>query len=170
MSSSLPGAAPRVGAMRIPEPTYTMEQLEKEPRAEFPSFVRDDAARLGEIALGVIREWQKDLAVDIYIGDELAFRAQTGSTGQANADTIAGKIRVAKHFGHSSLLGRMKRDADPSVTEGSDDSYAWWGGSIPIFVRGELVATISTSGEPDDRVDHAAAEEALRRYGEQRIG
>ena len=155
--------------MKSPEPTYTVEQLESEPRAEFPSFVRDDALRLGEIALGVIREWQKDLAVDIHIGDELAFRAQTGSTGQGNADTMAGKIRVVKHFGHSSLLGRLKRDADPAVAEGTDSSYAWWGGSIPIFVGGALVATISTSGEPDDRVDHAAAEEALRRYREQRI-
>ncbi|WP_210505402.1 heme-binding protein [Naasia sp. SYSU D00057] len=153
--------------MTSDEFTYTIEQLESTPRAEFPSFTRDDAARLGEIAIAVIREWDKDLAVDIHIGDELAFRAQLGSTGQGNAETIAGKIRVAKHFGHSSLLGRLKRDADPSVAEGLDGSYAWWGGSIPIFVGGELVGTISTSGEPDDRVDHAAAEEALRRYREQ---
>ena len=150
--------------MTSPEPTYTLEQLQNEPRVELPSFTRDDAARLGEIAIAVIREWEKDLAVDIHIGDELAFRAQLGTTGQGNADTIAGKIRVAKHFGAASLVGRLKRDADPSVTEGTDDTFAWWGGSIPIFVGGELVATISTSGEPDDRVDHAAAEEALRRY------
>jgi len=128
-----------------------------------PSFTRDDAVRLGEIAVGVIREWERNLAVDVHIGDELAYRAQLGTTGQKNADVIEGKILVAKKFGHSSLLARFKKDADPSVADGLDDRYKFWGGCIPIFVGTELVATISTSGEPDV-VDHEAAAEALRRY------
>jgi uncharacterized protein (UPF0303 family) len=149
--------------MARPQPTYTLEQLENEPRVELPSFTRDDAVRLGEIAVAVIREWGRDLAVDVHIGDELAYRAQLGSTGQANADVIAGKRLVAKRFGHSSLLARLKRDADPSLAEGLDDSYKFWGGCIPIFAGDELVGTISTSGEPDT-VDHEAAAEAVRRY------
>jgi uncharacterized protein (UPF0303 family) len=40
-----------------------------------------------------------------------------------------------------------------------------YGGSIPIYVDGELRATITMSGEPDV-VDHEAATEALRRYAE----
>ncbi len=150
--------------MTRPQPEYTIEQLESEPAVDLPSFSRDDAVRLGEIAIGVIREWALDLAVDIHIGDELAFRAQFGSTGQDNADTIQGKRLTAKKFGHSSLLAGLKKKADPSVGEDLDDRYKFWGGCIPIFVRGELAATISTSGEPDDRIDHAAAEEALRRF------
>jgi uncharacterized protein (UPF0303 family) len=149
--------------MTRPEPTYTFDQLENEPVANFPSFTRDDAARLGEIAVGVIREWGRNLAVDIYIGDELAYRAQLGSTGQGNADVIRGKILVVKKFGHSSLLGRFKKDADPSIADGLDDSYKFWGGCIPIFVDGQMVGSVSTSGEPDV-VDHEATIEAVRRY------
>lgn len=150
--------------MARPTPTYSMEQLESEPVANLRSFTRDDAARLGEIAVAVAREWEKDLAVDIYIGDELAYRAQLGSTGQGNADTIRGKNLVAKKFGHSSLLARFKKEADPTVAEGLDDSYKFWGGCIPLFVDGELVATITTSGEPEDVVDHEATAEAVRRF------
>jgi uncharacterized protein (UPF0303 family) len=150
--------------MARPQPDYTIDQLESEPRVELPSFTRDDAARLGEIAMGVIREWGLDLAVDIHIGDELAFRAQFGSTGQGNADTIEGKRLTAQQFGSSSMLAALRKKADPSVGEGLDDRYKFWGGCIPIFVGGRLAATISTSGEPDDRIDHAAGEEALRRF------
>jgi uncharacterized protein (UPF0303 family) len=149
--------------MSRPAPSYTIDHLANEPVAELDSFTRNDAVRLGEIALAVIREWERDLAVDVHIGDELAYRAQLGSTGQANADVIQGKILVAKKFGHSSLLARLKKDADPSVADGLDDSYKFWGGCIPLFVNGTLVATIGTSGEPDV-VDHEAAAEAIRRY------
>ena len=149
--------------MGHPEPTYTIEQLEDEPVADLPAFTRDDAVRLGEITVSVIREWERNLAVDIHIGDELAYRAQLGTTGQRNADVIQGKILVAKKFGHSSLLARLKKETDPSIADGLDDSYKFWGGCIPIFVNGELVATIATSGEPDV-VDHEAAAEAVKRY------
>lgn len=145
------------------EPTYTIEQLEAEPVANVSSFGREEAAQLGEIAVAVFREWERNLAVDIHIGDELAYRAQLGTTGQKNADVVQGKILVAKKFGHSSLLARLRKDADPSLAEGLDETYKFWGGVIPIFVDGELVASIGTSGEPDV-VDHEAAAEAVRRY------
>jgi uncharacterized protein (UPF0303 family) len=149
--------------MARPTPSYTIEALEAEPVAEFDAFTRDDAVRLGETAVAVIREWDRNLAVDIHIGDELAYRAQLGTTGQGNADVIQGKILVAKRFGHSSLLGRLRKDADPSLAEGLPDTYKFWGGVVPIFVNGELVASIGTSGEADV-VDHEAAAEALARF------
>jgi uncharacterized protein (UPF0303 family) len=149
--------------MARPTPSYTIDELEAEPVADFDSFDRDDAVRLGETAVAVIREWDRNLAVDIHIGDELAYRAQLGTTGQGNADVIQGKILVVKRFGHSSLLARLKKDADPTVADGLDDSYKFWGGVVPIFVNGELVASIGTSGEADV-VDHEAAAEALARF------
>ena len=144
-------------------PDYTLEQLEAEPRAELDSFSRDDAVRLGEITVGIIREWGVNLSVDVHIGDELAYRAQLGTTGQGNADVIVGKRLVVKHFGHSSLLARFKKEADPSVAEGLGEEYRFWGGSIPIFVGGELYATLSASGEPD-AVDHEVIAAALARF------
>jgi uncharacterized protein (UPF0303 family) len=149
--------------MTRPEPTYTIEQLQNVPAAEVASFTRDDAVRLGEIAVEVIREWGRDLAVDVHIGDELAYRAQLGSTGQGNADVMQGKILVTKRFGVSSLLARFMKEADPSIADGLDESYKFWGGCIPIFVGGEIAATITTSGEPDV-VDHEATAEAVARF------
>ena len=48
-----------------PEPTYTIAQLEAEPAAKFelPAFTRDDATRLGECTLAVIREWVGPLRI-----------------------------------------------------------------------------------------------------------
>ncbi len=149
--------------MARPEPVYTLEQLENEPVAALASLTRDDALRLGETVLGVIREWERNLAVDVYIGDELAYRAQTGSTGQKNADVIRGKILVAAKFGHSSLLARFRKEADPSIAEGLDDSHKFWGGVIPLFVDGAIAGFVGTSGEADV-VDHEAAAEGVRRY------
>lgn len=134
-----------------------------QPPTRVSAFTRNDAARLGNIAVRIIQDWNLNLAVDIHIGEELAFRAQFGTTGQDNADVIEGKIRVVKRFGHSSLLARLKRDVDGSVSEGLDDSYKFWGGSIPIFIGDELIGTISTSGE-EDTVDHQVAEKALIRF------
>jgi len=145
------------------EPTYTLDQLAAEPRADFDSFSRDDAVRLGEIAVGIIRDWDVNLAIDVHIGDELAYRAQLGTTGQGNADVIAGKRLTVKHFGHSSLLARFKKEANPAVADGLGDEYKFWGGSIPIFVGGELYGTLSSSGEPDV-VDHEVIRAALDRF------
>jgi uncharacterized protein (UPF0303 family) len=152
--------------MTRPEPSYTIEDLENQPAANFPSFTRDDAVRLGELTLEVIRSWNRDLAVDVRVGDELAYRAQIRSTGKGNAEVIKGKILVAKKFGHSSLLARLKKDADPSLADGLDDSYKFWGGCIPVYVNGEFAGSVATSGEPDV-VDHEATAEGVRRYLEE---
>jgi uncharacterized protein (UPF0303 family) len=149
------------------EPTYTLEQLRAEPRAAFDSFSRDDAVRLGEIAVKLIREWGVNLAVEVHIGDELAYRAQLGTTGQANADVIAGKRLVVKHFGYSSLRARFEKEADAGIADGLGDEYKFWGGSIPIFVGDELYATLSSSGEPDV-VDHETILTALASYSAER--
>jgi uncharacterized protein (UPF0303 family) len=57
----------------------------------------------------------------------------------------------------------MKKDADPTVANGLGEEYKFWGGSIPIFVEGELSGTISASGE-EDVVDHETIAEALSRF------
>ncbi|UFS58173.1 heme-binding protein [Subtercola endophyticus] len=149
--------------MPNPDSDYSIAQLGAVPDARFDDFTRDDAVRLGEIAVAVTRERGLSLETDVHIGEQLAFRAQLGKTGQQNADVIVGKRLVAKHFKHSSLLARLKKDADPRLAEGLGDEYKFWGGCIPIFVGEDIVATISASGEPDV-VDHAVIAEALRRF------
>lgn len=149
--------------MPRPEPVYTVASLEAEPVAEFPSLTRDDAVRLGEIGIAVIRDWERDLAVEVRVGGELAFRAQLGSTGQENADSIAFKVVTVTALGVSSLLARRRNEADPSYGAGLGEDARLWGGAIPIFVGGVLAGTVATSGEPDV-VDHEATAETVRRY------
>lgn len=149
--------------MTRPVPEYTLEALEAEPVAEFTSLTRDDAVRLGETGIAVIREWDRDLAIEVRVGDELAFRAQLGTTGPANAAAIAGKVASVTALRVSSLLARRRNEADPSYGADLGDDARLWGGCIPIFVGGRLAGTVATSGEPDV-VDHEATAETVRRY------
>jgi uncharacterized protein (UPF0303 family) len=149
--------------MTRPEPEYTIASLEAEPGAEFASLTRDDAVRLGETGISVIREWNRNLAIEVRVGAELAFRAQLGTTGEPNADAIAGKVATVTALGVSSLLARRRNEADPSYGADLTENARLWGGCIPIFVDGSLAGTIATSGEPDV-VDHEATAETVRRY------
>jgi uncharacterized protein (UPF0303 family) len=148
-------------------PDFTIEEIEEFMKHEFVSFSNDDAVDLGLTAVEVISDWELNLAVDIVIGEDLVFRAKLGTTGPGNDQWLAGKARVARMFGEPSLLVRLRHEADGGDFTDRDDvdheTHKAHGGSIPIFVAGELVATITMSGEPD-RIDHEAAAEAIRRY------
>jgi uncharacterized protein (UPF0303 family) len=149
--------------MTRPVPEYTLASLEAEPVADFPSLTRDDAVRLGEIGIAVIREWDRDLAIEVRVGAELAFRAQLGTTGEQNAAAIAGKVATVTALGVSSLLARRRNEDDPSYGADLGEDARLWGGCIPIVVGGTIAGTVATSGEPDV-VDHEATAETVRRY------
>ena len=148
------------------KPVYTVEDLEKAGRVELSHFTKEDAFALGTIAAGVIQEWGVSLAVDIVIGDDLVYRAKLGETGKGNDQWLAGKAAVATHFGDSSLLVRLRHEAGGTPFTDLDldhETMKAHGGSIPLRVDGEVVATITMSGEPDV-VDHEACTEAVTRY------
>ena len=152
--------------MSRPIPDYTIAELEKLRSLDFPSLSNDDAVALGLVAVQVIREWGLNLAVDIVIGDDLVFRAKLGTSGPDNDPWLAGKAAVAKHFGEPSLLvGVRHREAGTEFTDLDLDHSVMkaHGGSIPLRVKGEVVGTITMSGEPQ-AVDHEAAAEAIDRY------
>ena len=146
-------------------PVYTLDDLEAQPAFAVDSFSTDDAVRLGLIGVDVIRELGLDLAVDIVLGDHLAFRAMTGTTGEFNDQWLAGKAAVARHYGVPSLLVRRRLEASGRsvADDGLDDSHKAHGGSVPILVGGVVVATITMSGEPDV-LDHRATTTAVARY------
>jgi uncharacterized protein (UPF0303 family) len=151
-------------AAQLPE--FTLADLESAPRADLPHFTKEDAWELGSIAVGVIQEMGVNLAVDIVIADDLVFRTKLGTTGKGNDEWLAGKAGAARHFGVPSLLARRRQEATGVPFEELDLDHSTikgHGGSIPLFVDGELVATITMSGEPDV-VDHQANSEAVRRY------
>jgi uncharacterized protein (UPF0303 family) len=152
--------------MTRPTPDLSIADIEEFMKHEFKSFSNDDAVDLGLTAVEVIIDWELNLAVDIMIGSDLVFRAKLGTTGADNDPWLAGKAAVVREFGEPSLLVKLRHEAagtrftdlalDHSVLKAH-------GGSIPIRVAGEIVGTITMSGEPDT-IDHEAAAEAITRY------
>lgn len=142
-------------------PTFTVEDLESVETARLSSFTNADAVTLGIIATNVIIERGRNLAVDVVIGDDLVYRAKLGTTGPDNDQWLAGKAVTARAFGEPSLLVRRRTETGAELE--LNDNMKVYGGSIPIFVGDDLVATITMSGEPD-HIDHATCAEAVERY------
>ncbi|MGQ7297099.1 heme-binding protein [Quadrisphaera sp. KR29] len=154
-------------------PVLTAADVAAQPVLDVGSFSQDDAVDLGVIALEVVRERGADLAVRVELGGETVFLARTGTTDAGNERWLAGKARVVHRFGEPSLLVRRRHEEAGTPFEDRDDvdhdQLKAHGGSVPLRVRGELVGTLTTSGEPDV-VDHAVSAEAVRRYLERRAG
>jgi len=148
------------------KPEYTLEQLESAGRTELAHFTKEDAFELGTIAAGVILEWGVSLAVDIVLDGDLVYRARLANTGPGNDPWLAGKAAVVNHFGDASLLVKLRQEATGVPFTDLDldhDTLKAHGGSLPLYVDGTLVATITMSGEPDV-IDHETVTEAVRRY------
>ena len=150
-------------------PVFTAADLESVAPFDVHSFTKEDAVDLGTIAVALIRDRALDLAVDIVLRGDLVFRAKLGATGPGNDEWLAGKAAVARHFGVPSLLVRRRYeesgrvfadDTDPALDH---DVMKPHGGSVPILVSGEVVGTITASGEPDV-LDHQAASDAVAVY------
>ncbi len=153
--------------MPRPIPEYTVADLEYLNDLDFGTFTSDDAADLGMTAVAVIREWDLSLAVDILMGEYLVFRARLKETGPGNDPWLAGKAATVRRFGEPSYLVRLRGIESGTPFEERDDvdheTFKAHGGSIPIKVAGEIVATITISGEPQ-QIDHEVAAEAVRRF------
>lgn len=148
-------------------PEYSAADLEREEAFDVPSFTNDDAVDLGLAAVEVIDERGLNLAVRVVLRGDVVFQAKLGASGPRNDPWLAGKAAVAERFGEPSLLVRRRHEeAGTPFEERTDVDHGILrahGGAIPLFVAGELVGTITMSGEPDV-VDHATAAEAIRRY------
>ena len=155
-----------VSTMAREFPTYTVANLEYLNAVEFDSMTNDDAVALGLIGVAVIKEWDLSLAVDIVLGTDLVFRAKLKSTGVGNDPWLTGKAAVATHFGEPSLLVKQRHlEAGTAFLDEDVDHETMkaHGGSIPLRVAGQIVGTITMSGEPD-ATDHEAAAETIDRY------
>ncbi|MCR2762389.1 heme-binding protein [Microbacterium sp. zg.B48] len=148
-------------------PVFTIEDLEAVPPFDRPAFDNDDAVTLGLLAVEMIRNHGGNLAVRIVLRGDEVFLAKLGATGPVNDVWLAGKAAVAERFGEPSLLVRRRHEAAGTPfaerTDLDHDLFRAHGGAVPIFVAGELVGTITMSGEPDV-IDHAVAAETLRRF------
>jgi uncharacterized protein (UPF0303 family) len=148
-------------------PVFTAADIVAQPVIDLPAFSNDDAVDLGLIAVALIRERGLNLAVRIVLRDDVVFVARLGTTGPGNDQWLAGKAATVARFGEPSLLVRRRHEEAGTPFEERDDvdhdTLKAHGGSMPIRVAGELVGSITTSGEPDV-VDHDVTSEAVRRF------
>jgi uncharacterized protein (UPF0303 family) len=148
-------------------PVFTAADVAAQPVIDLPEFTNDDAVDLGLIAVALIRERSLSLAVRIVLRDDVVFLAKLAQTGAGNDEWLAGKAAVVALFDEPSLLVRRRHEEAGTPFEERDDvdhdTHKAHGGSMPIRVAGELVGSITTSGEPDV-VDHDVTSEAVRRF------
>ena len=151
-------------------PVYTAADIDP-TGLEVPSFSNDDAVALGLVAVQAIRDAGRNLAVRVVLRGDAVFVAKLGTTGAGNDPWLAGKAAVVERFGEPSLRVRRTHEEAGTPFEERDDvdheAFKAHGGSVPIRVAGEIVGTITMSGEPDV-VDHQVATEAVTRYLAQR--
>jgi uncharacterized protein (UPF0303 family) len=149
----------------VPDPP--IQEVEAQERLEFPAMHNDDAVRLGEMGVHVIRETGRNLAVEVQLRGDVVFRAKLGTTGIQNDPWLAKKADTARFFGTSSLLAKLRAKAEGKTLAdypGADPEHLTLnGGAFPIRVDGEVVGTITMSGEPDV-VDHETAVLAVERF------
>jgi uncharacterized protein (UPF0303 family) len=148
-------------------PVFTVADLESVAPFDRTSFDNDDAVALGLVAIEVIRHHGANLAVRIVLRGDAVFAAKLGTTGAGNDPWLAGKAAVAERYGEPSLLVRRRHEEAGTPfddrTDIDHDAFRAHGGAVPIFVNGQVVGSITMSGEPDV-VDHALAAEAIRRF------
>ena len=163
-----PDALPGSRSTMSDLPVFTLEDLERMPRFEVPSFDNDAAVSLGEVAVEVIRERGLNLAVRIMVSGDVVFVAKLG-THRSRQRSVAARqgarrreVRRAvaarpasprgrRHAVRAARRRRSRRDARARRVD-------------PDLRRAASVAgSITMSGEPDV-VDHDAAAETLRRY------
>ncbi|CAO1651528.1 heme-binding protein [Salinibacterium sp. NSLL150] len=153
--------------MSRPLPHYSVPDVEYLNEIEFDTITNDDAVALGLIAVQVIQEWDLNLAVEIVLHGDVVFKAKLKSTNADNDPWLAGKAAVVNHFGEASLVVKLRHLAAGTPfedrTDVDHDRYKAHGGSIPLWVDGAIIGTMTMSGEPD-AIDHEAAAEALARF------
>ena len=140
---------------------------EQERNLVFTGFDNDDAWALGCLIVGLARERNLGVTVDIRRGTQQLFHASLPGTTADNDDWIRRKVRVVQRFESSSYLVGLR-----SLAKGGDFAehradlpihrFAAHGGSFPIRIAGVgVVGAVTVSGLPQAD-DHALVVEALR--------
>ncbi len=156
---------------RFPTPE---EILVQEGLLELPSCSPADALEIGQWLLDRANERSLPVAIEVWLGSRLVFRAARAGTNAHNDLYLAGKRRVVEHFGHSSFYERQRHEAAGTTfaeaTSLAFPEYAPHGGGFPLIVAGTgPVGMALVSGLPQER-DHALIVEALEAFLAARSG
>ncbi|WP_458243990.1 heme-degrading domain-containing protein [Streptomyces sp. MAI_2237] len=152
-----------------PEITPSLEELQaQQRRLVFRRFTYEDAWALGSLLVGLARERQAPVAIDIHRAGQQLFHAALPCSTPDNDAWIARKRRVVERYGEASyLVGARFRAKGTTFEESSrldPDRYAAHGGSFPITVEGVgVIGAVTVSGLPQLQ-DHRFVVEALEEF------
>ena len=153
-----------------PNPSHpsAQELLEQEARLQLPHCSDTDALWIGRWLLDTAEARGLVVAIEVWRGQRLIFRAAREGTNAHNDVYLAGKRRVVEHFGHSSFHERRRHEANGTTFEAATTfafpDWAPHGGGVPLIVRGTgPVGVAIVSGLPME-VDHALVVEALEAF------
>lgn len=155
--------------MSLPDGYPTPEQLlEEEARLQLPSLSEADAIEIGTRLLALATQRSLPVAIEVWRGSRLIFRAARPGTNAHNDMYLAGKLRVVQRFGHSSFHERLRHVAAGTTfadaTGLAFPEYAPHGGGVPLSVAGTgPVGVAIVSGLPQEQ-DHALVVEAIEAF------
>lgn len=150
------------------------EILAQEARLVLPSCSVADALTIGRWLLNAAEARSLPVAIEVWHGDRLVFRAARPGTNAHNDLYLAGKRAVVRHFGHSSFHERLRHEEAGTSFEAATSlafpAYAPHGGGFPLIVAGTgMVGVVLVSGLPQEQ-DHALIVEALEAFLADRAG
>lgn len=142
--------------------------LAEEEELQLAAFTNDDAIDLGLRLVAAARDRDLAVAVDVRRGDQQLFHAALAGTSPDNDAWIERKVRVVRHFGHSSyFVGRLLAAEDLTMEQKfllDGRTHAAHGGAFPIVVRGVgPVGVVTVSGLPQAE-DHRLVTGVLRQW------
>ena len=130
---------------------------------ELKSFTQEDAWNLCVIANDLATERDYPIVIDIREGDTSLFTVKLPGATDENLNWARRKRNLTLLTKVASWEHDKARKAGHDILEEQnldEKDYASHGGCVPIFVNGELVATLTISGLPS-KDDHEFAVECL---------
>jgi len=140
----------------------------EEAELVLPALDVEAALRLGEMALHLGRTRSLTIAIEVRIGEWVAFHAALPGTDSSNDSWIARKARVVSLTGHSTMFERVKAEESAidwyRANNAPEESHAIHGGGLPLNVAGAgHQGTLLISGLPQVE-DHLLGVEVIRTY------
>ena len=132
----------------------TLDEIrDQERRLVLASFDENDGIDIGLSLLKLATERDLPVTIEVRKGDRVVFRAARNGTNATNDQYVGGKARLVERFGHSSLLERVRYEAEGTTFEAATGltfpEYAPHGGGFPLVVEGAGLAGVAiVSGLP----------------------
>ena len=147
----------------------TLDELrDQEARLVLPSLDENDAVAIGLRLLERATERDLPVTIEVRRASRVVFRAARNGTNAHNDMYVAGKARIVERFGHSTMLERLRHEADGTTfAEATSLAFPEWaphGGGFPLIVAGTGVVGVAIVSGLPQQDDHALIVEVLGEY------